>query len=106
MRRTLIAVTIGLLAGACQLPPPAIADISQDKVIIQSMATPESPAIAQVNAEAAAACAMYSRKPVRLSFRQVGGDRFVPVFAYLYACRPENEADRMPALTVTNGWRK
>lgn len=74
------AAVAGLLVASCA-GEPVIADISQDKVIIQQNGAKEEVALAKANE----ACAMYKRRAVPLSYRCADG--YCIQRLLLYACR-------------------
>jgi len=78
-----IALLLPLLAGvtACTTHP-VIADLEEDKVIVQGSAND----IAAVQAEARKGCQIHGREPVSISYTCV--DRYCSLRRYLFACKP------------------
>ena len=78
---------LGIFAGAAALllgcaGHPVVADISQDKVIIQGNGAPPGELLALANES----CGMYKRRAQYMSERC--GDGYCIQKIYLYACRP------------------
>lgn len=80
-RRILAAAFGALLLGSCS-GQPIVADISQDKVILQGNGA--SPELLQ--AKATETCAMYKRQATLMSHRC--GDQYCIQKIYLFACVP------------------
>ena len=73
-------LAVGVSISACA-GEPVIADISQDKVIIQQNGAKEEVALAKANE----ACAMYKKRAQPLSYRCADG--YCIQRLLLYACR-------------------
>lgn len=81
--RVAATLMLCLLAAGCAAPA-VIADIEQDKVIVQAnQYTPPG----EVQAEAERGCALHGREAVPISTRQVGGSDFDRIHHHLFACR-------------------
>jgi len=77
---TFIMLLAGLIVASCA-GAPVVADISQDKVILQGNgASPD-----QLQAKADESCAMYKKRATPLSQRC--GDQYCIQKYYLFACR-------------------
>ena len=77
-----LAVFAVLVAAACRPAPPVIADLEQDKVIIQGgLGT----TIESIRAEARRGCAIHDRTPVAINESCL--DDYCIRKQYLFACR-------------------
>jgi hypothetical protein len=83
MKRAGAGMALALMVSACQLPPPAVADISQDKVVIHALSD-DAKAMPGIKGEAEQACSVYSRRAVLLSRRTVTSG-----YLFLFACQPD-----------------